>query len=169
VDFGPCSSFATATCTKMCQSGTHHGPSCGRHSLTDVYTGADSASMTENSLTGGGIRESSLLAGSVSGMQSITMRDAAERSDIADPQAYTGRGGARTRDRGMYRMGQPYHYGHHHHPMPHNADMNSVASMSLNSNGESLVSMPASIFSDISLSESLNALDLADPRLFDQI
>jgi hypothetical protein len=47
--------------------------------------------------------------------------------------------------------------------------MNSVASMSLNSNGESLVSMPASIFSDISLSESLNALDLADPRLFDQI
>ena len=138
-------SDATGTRNFLTNS-TNLGSSLGRsNSLTDV-NGPDNMSVAENSLTGGGLRESAnqYMAGSVHGMASIT------GSNLSSEQY---------RERGGYRP--PRHTGQSHRqpyaqyaapPMAPTSDLASVTSMSI---GES-------ILSGLSLSESLNALDLAD-------
>lgn len=130
-----------------------------------------SSLFDSNSLRGGGIRDSSVTAGSgISGMQSIAMSETEQRrSQRSEIQQYYQQQSL------PYPSQQQYHqqmappppqpnpsYYQQQHSQQHGAlstDM-SVASMSINSVAESI---PASVMSG--LSETLHALDLAEPRM----
>ncbi|GAX12020.1 hypothetical protein FisN_8Lh118 [Fistulifera solaris] len=126
-----------------------------------------SSLFENNSLRGGGIRDSSQLAGSgISGMQSVPMSDAdqrrAQRNEIH--QFYQQQQFSSQQHELQQQMAPPppqpissyYQQSSHHGALP--TDM-SVASMSMNS----VASIPASIMSG--LSDTLQALDLAEPRI----
>lgn len=132
-----------------------------------------SSLMDNNSLRGGGLRDSSVMGGSgISGMQSIAMSDLeqrrnSQRSDLQQHQPI------------QYHSQQHYHqqmappppqpsYAYYqqqqqqqqHHPQNVMSTDMSVASMSMNSVADSI---PASVMSG--LSDTLYALDLAEPRV----
>jgi hypothetical protein len=128
-----------------------------------------SSLFDNNSLRGGGIRDSSQLAGSgISGMQSVAMSDAeqrrAQRNEIHQFYQQQQQQYSSQQQQFQQQMAPPppqpmssYHQqSSHHGGLP--TDM-SVASMSMNS----VASIPASIMSG--LSDTLQALDLAEPRI----
>ena len=188
------SSDYTATRQLMASAGL--GSSLGRsNSLTDLKSSLlDGMSLTENSLVGGGMRESSMLSGLSAGMQSVLqIKDNREPSDIlGDVEGMSlpsvGRSVGGGRGRGTQLMAQqqmppnlpqqsqvayqPQAYQGYHPPQQQQQQQQeqaggnaSVASMSVNSTSESYVSM-RSIMSD--LSANLDALDLAEHRLLDR-
>jgi hypothetical protein len=159
----------TATTYSSTFTGTRHFLSASGAGLN--RSNSWSSLFDSNSLRGGGIRDSSLVAGSgISGMQSVAMSDAdqrrAQRSEIhqfyqqqQQQQPYYSQ-----QPQFQQQMAPPppqpmssyYQQSSHHGGLP--TDM-SVASMSMNS----VASIPASVMSG--LSDTLQALDLAEPRI----
>jgi hypothetical protein len=136
----------------------------------------DMGDTADHCLLSGDMWESSLLVaggGSVSSMQSITMRDVAEECELEDCHGEPSQDKEDTRSsnqgRKLQQMAQPYPCYNQSNQMPHpdpsrseSWDESSVASMSVNSNCGSISSVPSSFLADLSLAESLNALDLTE-------
>jgi hypothetical protein len=145
---------------------------------------SDMGDVAEHCLLSGDMWESSLLlagGGSLSGMQSITMRDVVEECELEDCQREPSLGSeledchrepsldkedtrSSNSGRNLQQMAQPYPYDHQSNQMSHpgtpldkSYDVSSVASMSVNSNFGSISSVPSSFLADLSLTGSLNA------------